>query len=645
MKLIKTIFSAALMLASCATQAAALAYQTIPGVSPVPITEGAGLKSPQELEAFIDGIMAAHLRAQHIAGATIAVVKDGELFFAKGYGYADVDKQIPVVADKTLFRPGSIGKLMTWTALMQLVEQGKVELDADVNTYLTQFQIPDTFEQPITVRNLFTHTPGLEDRVVGLLVRSLEEMEQAAEGLAAHMPARVRPPTTEAKNLSYSNWGAALAGLIVANVSGMSYAEYVEQNIFEPLDMRSSSFRQPEPSELADRLSKGYKYEAGRFDAKGIEYFNLPFVPAGSMWATATDMARFMIAHLNHGAYRGKRILQEDTAKLMHSRMLSPSPYLAGVGLGFVEKYINGRRLVWHNGGSQWFFSDLNLLTEEDVGIFVSVNTATALPLSTHRDLLKAFMDRYYPAELPKLTPPEGFAERASHYAGSYLPDRHSHTTIEKILRPLFTIKVTPTENDTLLLGAGPNAAPFVEVAPKMFREVDGDQMMAFSENEDGELEYLLVGPFVAHKLAWWETTEMLGLFLAFALLCFVAAIISALRHWRADRKAEPNARRARRLAATVAAINIAFVIMLVLSFLPLSKDLAAGWPALLYYALALPLLAIPLTLAVVYLAWQAWRKGWWTRYGRAQYSVIALLCVLFLWSLHSFNLIGFNFS
>ena len=300
-----------------AAGSAADEHRSIPGASPEPIVEGAGLRGRDDLEAFFDGVMAAHLKAQRIVGATVSVVKDGELFFAKGYGHADLEKNVPVDPERTLFRVGSTSKLFTWTAILQLMEQGKVDLDADVNTYLTQFQIPATFPQPITLRNLLTHTPGLEDGALGyLIVRSKEESPPLADALELHMPARVRPPTTDwsdGTNASYSNWGTALAGLIVANVSGLSYDEYIERNIFQPLGMSRSSFREPLPDGLIGDMSKGYRYR-GTQEAGGFEYIH-HFGPAGSMSSSATDMARFMIAHLQNGRFGDTRILQEATAE------------------------------------------------------------------------------------------------------------------------------------------------------------------------------------------------------------------------------------------------------------------------------------------------------------------------------------------
>ena len=655
MKFSTTLIAGSLSLLIAASAVAASApyeHQTIPGVSPEPITEGAGLKSKEDLEAFLDGVMAAHLQAQRIAGATVAVVKDGNLFFAKGYGHADLAKQTPVDPEQTLFRPGSTSKLFTWTAVMQLVEQNKLDLDADVNSYLTQFQIPATFPQPVTLRNLLTHTAGLEDGGIGyLMAKKPEDALPLEEMLKKHLPARVRLPTadfTDGMNSSYSNWGTALAGLIVANVSGMPFDDYIDKNIFAPLGMTSSTFREPLPSELAPRMSGGYKFEQGAFKAGEFENIH-PFGPAGSLTSSATDMAKFMLAHLQNGKLGDARILREETAQLMHSRQLSPNPYINGTGLGFYETWINGRRYIGHGGDTTLFHSDLVLLKEENLGIFVSYNSGSVFPFSTRGDLLQAFTNRYYPARLPQLTAPADFKERAARFAGNYRVIRHNYTKNEKLFAMLNAMSVTPTEENTLLISSIGGAPPdqWVEVAPSVFRKLDADDMISFTEDAGGKISGF-VWPFPFHavyKLAWYDTLQWHGFIIGFGVLCFLIAIISALRHWKTDRTAAPSARNARRLAALMGLCHLVFLVLLVATFSSEIDELIYAWPPAFKVALAFPLLAIPLTLGVLYFVYRAWQNGFWTRYGRIQYSVIAIMGVAFLWSLNFMNLVGYKFG
>ena len=623
-------------------------HQSLPGVSPEPILEGAGVKGRADLEAFVDGIMAAHLKYKPLAGATLAVVKDGEVLLLKGYGYADLATHTPVDAERSLFRPGSTSKLFTWTAVMQLVEQGKLDLDADVNTYIPDFKIPEAFGKPITLRNLMTHTPGLEDGGLGyLLARDAAGLRPLGEALKAHMPARVRPPTTnfggDGTNSSYSNWGCALAGHIVASVSGMSFDDYLEKNIFAPLGMTSSTFAEPLPPALAPRMATGHRFKDGRLEPNSFEFVH-SFGPAGSMTSSAADMAKFMISALDHG----KGVLKPETADLMQGRQFGVSPYLNGSGLGFYETWINGRRLIGHGGDLVAFHSDLVLLPEEKLGIFVSYNSSNEeAPHIARRDLVKSFMDRYYPARLPAIKAPAGFHERAARYAGSYAANRGSYTKFERVFGLFGATKVQPTKDDKLLITdlLLPGASYWVEVAPNVFREDDGEAMIAFVEDEQGRITHLVNDfPFIgAHKLPWWGTPEFHQILLALGLLGFLVAIVSALRNWTADRAAPAGARRARRLLALLGLAHLAFLALMVASFAIGVDDLLYALPTTLYVALALPLLAVPLTVAVAALAASGWRHGWFTAYQRAQYSAIVLLGVAVLWSLWYWNLVGYR--
>jgi CubicO group peptidase (beta-lactamase class C family) len=242
-----------------------------------PPPSATGLSDPRELGTFLDRLLSAQLRDDHIPGATVSVVKDGRLFFAKGYGSADLQAGTPVSAQTTLFRIGSLSKLFTATAVMQLAEQGKLNLHADVNTYLKTFHIPATYPEPITLAHLLTHTAGFEDRETGLYPRTISDLEPLGQWLAEHIPARVRPP---GELSAYSNYGFALAGYIVEQVSGLPYAQYVEQHLFQPLGMREST--SVNPSRRTSRL----------IFPRGTPTATVCIPPVLSMWFKVFRLAR-----------------------------------------------------------------------------------------------------------------------------------------------------------------------------------------------------------------------------------------------------------------------------------------------------------------------------------------------------------------
>ena len=621
-------------------------YRPVDLTAPQPL-DGAGLRTPEEMESFVDGFVGGELEAYHVAGLTVAVVKDGKIFFAKGYGWADVDGQTPVDADKTLFRPGSVSKLFTWTAVMQLVEQGKLDLDADVNTYLTQFKIPDTYEAPITLRHLLTHTAGLEDGGIGyLMVRSPQQIVPLARSLGQHRPARVRPVGTSDEGLSssYSNWGASLAGLIVANVSGLSFEDYVEANILRPLSMRSSTFKEPLPEDLQKRMSVGYTFGAGAFKPQSYEYI-ANFGPAGSMAATATDMARFMIAHLQAGGSGDARILKPETVRAMHARVFSPHPAVSGSGLGFYEAYVNGRRIVGHGGDTNNFHSELGLLDQEGVGFFASVNTGGTAAL-VPRHFLRAFMNHYFPARLPAVKPPKDFASRAGKYVGQYRALRHSFTKFEKVFALLGGVNVTATKDNTLVIpGLLGDSAQFAEVAPAVFREVGGDRTVAFVENGSGQV-LGMVGAFPSvpfAKLPWYESSPFHLALLGLSLLFFMIALVSALRNWKSDKAGPRAARWARRNLGVLGAVNLAFVVGLVATLAAGQNDLIFALPKGFYVVLTLPLIGLALTAISLVLAPRVWRDGYWTSGARLLHTAGLASAIAFVWFLNYWNLLGYR--
>jgi CubicO group peptidase (beta-lactamase class C family) len=213
-----------------------------------------------DVNAWLDGYMPYALATGDLAGAVVVVVKDGQIVTERGFGYADVAAKKPVDPKLTLFRPGSTSKLFTWTAVMQLVEQGKLDLDADVNKYLdADFQVPPRDGKPITLRNIMTHTAGFEEQVKNIITEDPSQPGYV-ELLKRWMPTRVFDAGTTP---AYSNYATSLAGYIVERVSGESFYDYIDKHIFAPLDMAHSTFRQPLPKNLEPDMATGYVLASG----------------------------------------------------------------------------------------------------------------------------------------------------------------------------------------------------------------------------------------------------------------------------------------------------------------------------------------------------------------------------------------------
>jgi CubicO group peptidase (beta-lactamase class C family) len=602
-----------------------------------------GVRDRAELEAFIDGIMAGQLRRQHVAGAVVAVVKDGALLLAKGYGYADVERRKPVDPATTLFRIGSVSKLFTWTAVMQLVEEGKLDLDADVNRYL-DFKIPATYPQPITLRHLLTHTPGFEEDSRGIIGDDPKDLLPLGRWLASHIPARVRPPGVYS---AYSNYGATLAGYIVERVSGMPWEEYVERRILAPLGMTHTTARQPLPSRLAPDMSRGYAYQGGRFVPKPFEIV-LGGPPAGSISASATDIARFMLAHLGGGALDGQRILSEATTATMHARAFGHDPRLPGWALGFYEQWSHGLRLIGHGGDTQWFHSDLMLVPAEHLGIFVSYNTDKGAALS-FRDFVEAFLDHYYPDPPPVAVFPADARAQAARVAGAYESNRRSYTTFQKAagLATATTIRARP--DGSLIMNLGNGDAQLVPVGPLLYREALGSELVAFQADGSGRIVHAFVGsePMIAYDRVPWYAAPRLHLFiLGVSTIVFVGVLVAAVRRrvrrwlgapWPVDAPFP-----GRGVEVGLALAYTAFVAVLVVLAGNLQKVLL-GTGHELAFALALPVIGAVLTAIAIWMAIRQWRTGAGTRGMRVRYDLVVLVALLFLWSLNHWNLLGWR--
>jgi len=605
---------------------------------------------PLEVEAFVDGVMAEQLKSYHIPGATVAVVADGELLFAKGYGYADLATHRPVVAERTVFRAGSVSKVFTWTAVMQQVEKGKVDLDADVNDYLTDFKIPPAFGKPVTVADIMTHTAGFEDRRVGILKAGPDGLKPLATYLKDGVPARVFPP---GEVPAYSNYGASLAGYIVEVVSGVPFDQYVEKNIFEPLGMERSTFREPVPPALAADVAVGYEFEGGAFEAQDFEL--LQEYPAGSMSATAPDMARFMLAHLQEGRYGSRRILGEAAAREMHRRLFTADPRVNGWVHGFMEMTLNGERVVWHGGDTIYFHTALALFPERGVGVYVSYNSPDGT--FARFDLLRGFADRYFPAaKEPAPKPGPGAADAAARYAGPYLVSRSVFTRLMKLsefLNPT-TLKVTP---EGYLLAPGGMGRPpcrYAELEPGIFRRVEADETLGdklvFAVDGSGRVKCAFFENDLSNvliRVPWYRAAPFHRVVLGACLAVFLSAIFIWPVGWflgrRRQRPRDPFLARLTRLCAwCLGLLNVIFVVAVMRFFDPVGVlyGLSAGLKA----ALVIPIVTTVLAVAVVVLAVVAWVKGFWRVPGRVHYTLVALAAAAFVLWLNYWNLLGFRY-
>ncbi len=604
------------------------------------------------LEAFVDGAVRPLMKNHNSPAGVVSIVKNGRLLLAKGYGFQDVERRIPVDPARSLVRAGSISKLLTWVAVMQLVEQGKLDLHQDVNSYLRDFQIDAAFEEPITLRHIMTHTAGFEDGRVGyLVVDDVRRLAPLAEAMRRYQPERVNPPGVQA---SYSNYATALAGLVVANVSGISFNEYVARNIFDTLRMEHSTFDEPLPEHLVADMTGPYRAAQGRYQRGYFELIS-GFGPAGALSTTATDMARFAQAILNGGELEGRRILRRDTVERMLTRAFAQDDRLVGMGLGFYEKDINGTRVWGHAGAMPFFHSDLVIDREHDLAFFTSFAAFGGAVVNA--TFSQAFYDQYYPAAAEATPiPPVDFASRAARFAGSYLPWRASFSKFEKVRELMSSgLRVLPMPDRTLLLVADTGSKRYVEVGRNLFKEQDPGivygmaasraRLMAFQEDAHGKIIGLALDgrPYTSsYKAAPYQTARFSKSLVALSTAIFAAVLLGALARRIYQPPAVAPDRRARRIALACAAVNLA---VLAFGAVVLPKVLLneyAEFPIAFRIFMWTPFLVV---IAALLMLWQtalAWRcgtlSGWWER---ARYSAVTLGCLCMCWFYWYWNLLG----
>ena len=601
-----------------------------------------------DVGAFLDGIVPLQLLQNDIAGATVSVVKDGKVLFAKGYGYADVANKKPVSPDETLFRPGSVSKLFTWTAVMQLAEQGKLDLDRDVNEYL-DFKIPEAYGQPITLKNIMTHTPGFEEQIKDLFTTGTESAN-LGEYLKTHIPARIFPPGTTP---AYSNYATAVAGYVVERVSGVPFNEYIEANIFKPLAMTHSTFAQPLPPSLAPYMSNGYQLASD--EPKPFEVVNV--FPAGSLSSSASDMARFIAAHLQEGRLGDARILRPETVQLMHSRLFGLDDAANAMAYGFYEESRNNHRIIGHGGDTVYFHSDLHLILDAGLGFFISYNSAGKGESSPRTLLWEAFLDRYFPYTPPPPSASASATEDAKAASGTYMLSRRSETSFLKTATLLGEFNVAPGEDGVIEIAelTGPNGKPkrWRGVAPMTFLEENGQEKLFFKPDHDGRMIMVLPYPFfVGQRVGMFENNNLLLPVIVLSLLIMLLTLLLwpvawfVRRHY--DRKLEmtPLERRLRLGVRVVFALDIIFIVAMIalvtygLTNLEVFSDRGTIW---FHIIQVIGIIGAIGTLVVLYNAIKTWTNKQNSKWRKLQSIILVLACLGFIWFALAGKLLSFS--
>lgn len=586
---------------------------------------------PEAVEAFVDDFVSVHMKELEVPGLAFVMVKDGEVFFSKGYGLADVENQLPFDPDETIVRAGSNVKTVTALALVQLAEQGKIDLDANVNRYLTHFQIPDTFDEPITARQLLHYTAGLDSRFIGIRAESAEEILPLADYFVQRLPDRVRPPGAIR---AYNDQEIALAGLLVEEVSGMPYDQYLQEYIFKPLGMKSSSIYLAEKD--AKRTAVGY----GSNGAYPFNYYYLNDAAGAGFNTTPADLARYMLMHLGNGRLDGAQVFSEASIEELHTTRFSHHPKLPGIAYAFDETFWGGQRILAKGGGAPGFTNRMLLLLDEGVGVYFVYNRDSTVPLSWK--LEQAFLERFYPGSKPPVGEevPATDPQEMDRYVGYYIDmNDYSMHSIEKVQALMEQEQVTFDEQGRLRYAGG----TLVRMDRNLFQWSESGRYVAFGDDEAGNVNYLFISRTALMRVPWVETFPVQMGLLGFSLVTFVSVLLG----WLAAVIKRQG--KSYLLSGSVSMIYAGFLVGMGLLLAPVFAGADPPWvfsfapPTELLVLLALPLVGVVMTIFLawwVVRSWKGKRGGWFVRV----HNTLALAAsIAFLFFLHTWNLLGYR--
>jgi CubicO group peptidase (beta-lactamase class C family) len=558
------------------------------------------------LQSFADGFLPAEMAKRRIPGAVLTVVAQGRVILARGYGFANLENRTPVDPDRTRFPIASVTKVFTATAALQLVEKGQLDLAADVNAHLHGLKFERYRGSSVTLHHLLTHTAGFEDRLTGIMCPSENEKPPLATYLTRSMPHRF---AKAGEALSYSNHGMSLVALLVEEVSGQPFEDYVKQEILSPLGMRQTDFLST--ANAGPEMATAYQLAGGRHRPQPNDC--LRTVGAGGLVTTGTDMTRFMIAHLEGGAYEGGRIMSAATIQRMHTRQYTLHNSLSGWGYGFWEDRRHGTRGLMHDGGGNGYRALIYLLPSHRLSFFLAYNLADDHPEGELLDVFRRrFLDTYMPTESEAAATVPA-PNSAPNLAGYYRYARRARTTMEKFVSIGNIIRIDQQENGLVTLKA-PNAHPVAlfPIEPGLYRRADARGRVLFAAiDEDGPQQLIVEGGGLRlyERISVLSTPRIQGIWLVAMALVFswascvrpALAVYARMRRRKGGRRIEGWRATAWTpwLTSTASGLNLLFIVSFPVVFVGSSSG---GLPAFVYGvpSVALVLLLIPPVTAIL---------------------------------------------
>ncbi|MDY2587812.1 serine hydrolase domain-containing protein [Winogradskyella aquimaris] len=599
--------------------------------------------SSSDLKSWIDKQFLTARDSLNIPGSTFALVHKDSIVYIQGYGLADIENKMSVSDSTTLFRIASISKTFVGVSIMQLYEDGKLTLDEDVNTYLKSMQLDYHYEPPITIRHLLTHTAGIDESNLENRVRTKEELISLGAYLDKKLPPQIRPP---GEAISYNNFGYALLGLIVEDISGLTFDEYVRINILEPLEMNFTSFKE---YIFDDELyAKSYTLKNNELVAYPKGYV-LQY-PAGSIMSNAKEMSNYMSMFLNHGAYKNQKLLDSLTlVKQLSQAFKHYEKAQNGWLLGFYEGHWKGLRIVQHAGDIDGFASLLMLIPEKDIAVFLSVNSSSIKDL-TNRNFVNQFTDKLLAKLFPtiaknensKETPKKGRVSKPlKAFEGVYRPTRYAQSTLDKValfigIRPDIKISV---KNDRLLING--DEEELIPISNLSFYAINQEKYTSFKQNDYGNIAYYFLDNQAYHKVSWHSTLRFQITMIVSILVVFILFILGTMIRRLFLNKKEVHL--VGKLNLSIAILSFLFVFIFGYSLMTTDpNEFLYGLPFIVKASLILPLLIIILTAISLIAIFRAIREKksrfWWFNY------LVTIGALFFIVWLSFWNLIGFNY-
>jgi CubicO group peptidase (beta-lactamase class C family) len=599
--------------------------------------------NPGDLEAFFEGIIPLQLERGDVAGAAVLVMKDGETLLQKGYGFSDLKTKRAVDPVSTMFRLASISKLFTWTAVMQLAEQGKLDLDVGVDRYL-DFPIRafSGAAQPITLRNLMTHTSGFEETVRNVIVTEDKHYLGLREFLIQNQPHRLFAPGTIP---AYSNYAVGLGSYIVQRVSGEPFEEYVARHIFLPLGMTHSTFFQPPPEALKDLPSEGYP-SSTREAPIGFERFSP--VGAAGISSSAADMARFGQSLLNGGELDDHRILKPETLAQMWKPQFRASDQLPPIGLGFYQVWRNELRWIGHEGDLVAFHSLFFVEPQQKLVLFISYNSAGSAN-KARTELLNAFSDRYFPQAQNQtfLSVSPGSLQDIE---GTFERTRRAESTAIKLLALMGQAHAKVDKDGVLHIDKMKDLRghPFgwKPTGKDLWQQIDDQGRLLAIRGADGRIERL-AGSFAAsqwQRVPWYEADHLvlglLGLSLLTVFSVLFAAILRLVRRYilRSSQPIPPPGRMPLTAWARASAIYWMLLFGVFAGLLAIavgdedSLPPTSAWDTYFLIGNMLWGIGIGLSALAVVSAARAWRNHSMSKISQSKFMLVASACIFLTW-------------